>query len=307
VSSLLVVDIGNTTTKAGAWNGETVEAVSVAPTRESESLIGAVPRLMAAAGRAGGPQFEVAICSVVPEAEAAWLEWCKRDGRSAFAVRGETRTPLANRYRAPARLGPDRLAAAVGAAKRFGAPVIVASIGTAVVVDAVSQGKEYLGGAIWVGVTTGLEALAQRTAGLPNLAVEHPCPSISNESAKTQRTQRIETHPPSADNRRNHRDLWMVLSASHGVMPEAPSTPIGGDTESCLRAGAVYGTAALVEGLAAQMRGFVGEQAPLVLTGGEADLISSYLRAKHEVVPYLTLEGIGLIWEHGRGQADANR
>jgi type III pantothenate kinase len=259
-AGILVVDIGNTTTKVGAWNGATVEAVSLTPTSESESLIGTVSHLMAAAGSAGGKQFEVAVCSVVPEAETAWLEWCERGGKSAFVVRGDTPSPLANRYRSPARLGPDRLATAVAAAHRFGAPVIVASLGTAVVVDAVSASKEYLGGAIWVGMAMGFGALAERTITLPR------------------------------------------------VTPEPPSSPIGGDTEACLHAGAVYGTAALVEGVAERMREFIGERAPLILTGGDADLISFYLKARHEVAPHLTLEGIGLIWEHNRGGcADANR
>jgi type III pantothenate kinase len=253
VSGLLVVDIGNTTTKVGAWNGEAVEAVSVTPTRESESLIGTVSRLMAAAESADARAFDVAICSVVPEAEAAWLEWCEREGKPSFVVRGDTPSPLVNRYREPARLGPDRLATAVGAAHRFGAPVIVASLGTAVVIDAVSASKEYLGGAIWVGMATGFAALADRTIALPRVATE------------------------------------------------PPSSPIGGDTEAGLHAGAVYGTAALVESVAERMREFIGEGAPLILTGGDADLISFYLKAKYEVAPYLTLEGTALIWEHSRG------
>jgi pantothenate kinase type III len=49
------------------------------------------------------------------------------------------------------------------------------------------------------------------------------------------------------------------------------------------------------------MREFIGEGAPLILTGGDAELISFYLQANHEVAPYLTLEGIALIWEHSRG------
>ena len=256
---LLVVDIGNTTTKLGVWNGAVVEAVSVAPTSEGESLADDVSQLLAAAGAGGSRQLGVAICSVVPQAEAFWLKWCERNGRVPFVVRGDTPSPLTNRYRAPARLGPDRLAAAVAATQRLGGPVIVASVGTAVVVDAVSPGREYLGGAIWVGMATGLATLAEHTMALPR------------------------------------------------VTPEPPSTPIGADTEDCLRAGAVYGTAALIEGVAARMREYIGSDAPLVLTGGDAEAISPHLRAAHELIPYLTLEGIALIWEHGRGHAHANR
>jgi type III pantothenate kinase len=260
-AGLLVVDIGNTTTKVGTWNGARIETVSVSPTGEQESRDSSFeigPSTLDS--RLSTLDLPVAICSVVPEAEAAWLDWCEREGKPAFVVRGDTPSPLLNRYRAPARLGPDRLATAVAAAHRFGAPVIVASLGTAVVVDAVSASKEYLGGAIWVGVTPGLDVLFQRAALLPHIS-QHP-----------------------------------------------PSSPIGSDTETCLLAGAFHGTAALIEGVAERMREFIGEGARLILTGGDADLISCYLKAKHEVAPFLTLEGIALIWEHSRsGCADANR
>ncbi len=255
---LLVADIGNTTTKVGAWEGGVVRAVSTSPTRGVSTLIGGLSKLLEAADIAGGSDFQLALSSVVPEAEKAWLAWAEQEGRAAFVVRGDTPSPLVNRYRAPARLGGDRLAAAVGAVRRFGAPAIVASLGTVVVVDAVSPAAEFLGGAIWVGMATGFAALAERTAALPR------------------------------------------------VSSEPPSTPIGADTESCLHAGASYGTAALVEGLAARMRESVGQPAPLALTGGDAELLSFYLRAKHEVVPTLTLEGIGAIWEHNRERANPN-
>jgi type III pantothenate kinase len=256
VSRLLVVDVGNTTTKIGTWNGEVVEAVSIHPTRELSAILEHVSQLTAAAGSAGGREFEVALCSVVPE--AAWLEWCEQRAIPVFVVHGDSPSPLTNRYRAPARLGPDRLAAAVGAVGRFGAPVIAASLGTAVVVDAVSAAKEFLGGAIWVGMATGFATLAERIVALPRVSAE-----------------------PS-------------------------TTPIGADTESCIHVGASYGTASLVEGVAARMREFIGD-APLVLTGGDAELISFYMQAKHEVAPALALEGIALIWEHNRGRADADR
>jgi hypothetical protein len=43
------------------------------------------------------------------------------------------------------------------------------------------------------------------------------------------------------------------------------------------------------------------------VTGGDAELLSFYLKSKHEVAPTLTLEGIGSIWEHNHGQADEDR
>ncbi len=255
--TLLVVDIGNTTTKVGVWEAGSVAGLRVAPTREQTDPAESLRQVAAAVEAAGG--LEVALSSVVAEATKAWADWCRQGNHPLFVVRGDSATPLVNRYRTPERLGPDRLAAAVGAWRRCGAPVIVVSVGTTVVVDAVSSDGEYLGGAIWVGMSGGFEALAQTTAALPK------------------------------------------------VSGQATSHPIGADTEACIRAGATYGTAALVEGLAARMRGTIGESAPLVVTGGDADTLSSYLKAEHELVPTLTLEGIAAIWEHNREGSDADR
>jgi len=257
--TLLVVDIGNSTTKVGAWEGGVVRAVSINPTPDSAALVDRVSDLLSAAEASGAQEFEVALCSVVPDAEKIWLDWCARHDRPAFVVRGDTPAPLANAYRPPARLGGDRLAAAVGAVRRFGAPLIVAHLGTTVVVDAISANREFLGGAIWVGLATGFAVLAQRTAALPR------------------------------------------------VTGKPPSSPIGSDTETCLHAGATYGTAALVEGLADRMRSLVGQEAPLVLTGGDAELLTHFLECEHELAPLLTLEGVGIIWDHNHGKTDAAR
>jgi type III pantothenate kinase len=66
--------------------------------------------------------------------------------------------------------------------------------------------------------------------------------------------------------------------------------------------GAVLGTAALVEGLAARLQGAVGEGAAVALTGGYAEIVSPHLLIEHEVFPDLVLEGAALIWEHNAGE-----
>lgn len=120
------------------------------------------------------PADALALCSVVPPAEEAWRKWAEQNGLDLFAIRGDTPAPLTNRYAQPAQLGPDRLCAAVGAVARLGAPVIVVSLGTATVVDAVSAERELLGGAIAAGVGTGLSALHEKTAALPSVTPRTP-------------------------------------------------------------------------------------------------------------------------------------
>jgi type III pantothenate kinase len=169
VTTLLLVDIGNSNTRIAAWQDGALADVHVIPTRDAGE-----PSRLAARLALGPEDADIALCSVVPAALAVWVEWCTSAGREPFILRGDTPSPLALRYRRPDRLGPDRLAAAVGGFTRAGAPVVVASLGTATFVDAVSPQAEFLGGAIAVGVETGLAALADSTAALPLVPPLHP-------------------------------------------------------------------------------------------------------------------------------------
>jgi type III pantothenate kinase len=252
VSALLAVDIGNTTTRVGIWQDGAAREVRVVGT---QALMAAsdTTEFDAIARAAGIEQRWVAISSVIPEAESAWTRWCQETGARFMVIHGDTPTPLTNRYADPRQLGPDRMANAVAAMRRVGAPVVVAGLGTATVVDAVTARKEFVGGAIAVGVETGIAALSRMTANLPLIPLQAPVPEI------------------------------------------------GERTEDCMRIGAVTGTAALVEGLASRFRALIGQGAPLVLTGGNADIVARHLLLEHAVFPHLTLEGIGAIWDHAHG------
>jgi type III pantothenate kinase len=187
MSTLLVVDIGNTTTRAGVWQDGAVRELRVVGTR---ALIEApdTTEFDIIAKAAGSERLRVAISSVVPDAESAWTRWCQESGVDFMVIHGDTPTPLANRYADPRQLGPDRLANAVAAVRRVGAPAVVAGLGTATVVDAVSAERGFLGGAIAVGVETGVTALSEMTAGLPSIALRAPMPEIG---ARTEDCMRI--------------------------------------------------------------------------------------------------------------------
>jgi type III pantothenate kinase len=77
----------------------------------------------------------------------------------------------------------------------------------------------------------------------------------------------------------------------------APETAIGKTTESALRSGLVYGFAGQVDGIVGRIRGELGGQAPVVATGGLAELIAPHAETIEHVDPFLTLEGLRLVWE----------
>ena len=79
-----------------------------------------------------------------------------------------------------------------------------------------------------------------------------------------------------------------------------PPQVIGKTTEGGLQSGLVYGFAGQVDGIVDAIRGELGAEAPVVATGGLADLIEPHSRTISAVEPFLTLDGLRLVWERNQ-------
>src|SRR5512133_333710 len=76
-----------------------------------------------------------------------------------------------------------------------------------------------------------------------------------------------------------------------------PETVIAKNTASSLQSGLVYGFAGQVDGIVERIREELGAEAQTVATGGLADLIVPHAKTLETIDPFLTLEGIRLVWQ----------
>ena len=79
-----------------------------------------------------------------------------------------------------------------------------------------------------------------------------------------------------------------------------PASVIGKTTVGGLQSGIVYGFAGQVDGIVGRIREELGAEAPAVATGGLADLVAPHARTIEKVDPFLTLDGLHMVWELNR-------
>lgn len=75
-----------------------------------------------------------------------------------------------------------------------------------------------------------------------------------------------------------------------------PPQVIGRTTSESIQAGVLYGFAGQVDGIVARFREELGQEARVIATGGLAELIAPESTAIEVVDPYLTLDGLALLW-----------
>ena len=176
---LLAMDIGNSTTVIGLFDGERLAhrwRVSTRSSRTVDEHAVVVTGLLDLAGRDLRRDVDgVVLCSVVPPVSRTVVDMYEQYAElGVLAVEPGVRTGLSLRHDHPQDLGADRIANAVAVQALYGGPAIVVDFGTAISFDVVDEGGAFVGGAIAPGVATAADALAERAARLPR--VEHVAP-----------------------------------------------------------------------------------------------------------------------------------
>jgi len=77
-------------------------------------------------------------------------------------------------YDNPKEVGADRIVNGIAAYEKYGGPLIVVDIGTAITFDVINKKGDYLGGVIAPGIRISSDALFMRTAKLPKVEILKP-------------------------------------------------------------------------------------------------------------------------------------
>ena len=175
---LLVVDIGNSHTVFGIYDGERL----VADWRFSTHHGRTVDEWAAdVAGILSIKEFSLSnvdaaiMSSVVPPLTGTLAEMIESFfGIEPLNVGPGVKTGIKILYENPLEVGADRIVNSVAALAKVGGPVIVVDLGTATTFDAITAGGEYLGGIIAPGLQISADSLFARAAKLPRVEVRRP-------------------------------------------------------------------------------------------------------------------------------------
>jgi type III pantothenate kinase len=175
---LLALDVGNTNTVLGLFDGQTLKThwrLTTHAERTADEVGMWLHQLLRWENVGPSDLADVAVSSVVPPIDPRLKEGIGRYlDVDAFFVEPGIRTDMPLLVEAPQELGADRLCDAVAAFAEHGGPCLVLDFGTAVTWEVVSPNGEYLGGVIAPGPGVTAEALSSKTAKLPSVAMAPP-------------------------------------------------------------------------------------------------------------------------------------
>ena len=173
---LLVIDVGNTNTVIGVYDGDILEhdwrIRTIRDTTADEFNILA-NSLFADKNLDRKKIKKTIISSVVPAAAPILDRFCKKylNLTPIWVNSDSVKKMMPILYDNPNEVGADRIVNAIAAYNQYKTSLIIIDFGTATTFDIISKRGEYLGGAISPGVMISAEALFQRASKLPRVEI----------------------------------------------------------------------------------------------------------------------------------------
>ena len=190
---LLAIDVGNTGTVLGVFQGERLAwhwRMATRRERTADELALLFGGFLEQAGLSFSREITgVAIASVVPDQTQALRTMVDAYFHfSPVVVEPGIRTGVSIHTDNPKEVGADRIVNALAAFDKYGGPCIVVDFGTATTYDAVSERGDYLGGAIAPGVQVSAQGLFAAAARLPRVEISAPASPIGKNTVDSVRS-----------------------------------------------------------------------------------------------------------------------
>jgi type III pantothenate kinase len=244
--NIIILDVGNTRTKLGWFQGRYLVERTAFANSDKDALWAwfrwkSVDSIALGSVARPDPELLAQLQLIAP----------------TMLIAGSAPSPLRSRYTTPLTLGVDRLANAVAASALFsGRAALAVDIGTCITYDLVTADGVYQGGAISPGIRMRSQAMHAYSARLP---------------------------------------FQEVAEAT---------TPWGSSTAEAIQAGVFHGVWGELQHFLANAK-YHASDAAVVLTGGDALLFARACKTGIFAHPFLTLEGLRILHQHGIGHGSA--
>lgn len=175
---LLAIDVGNTNTVLGVYEGTALRhhwRIETSQSRTADEYGILLRQLFASVGLPPSRVSAVVISSVVPPLAFTLEQMAARYfERKPLFVGPGVKTGMPILYENPREVGADRVVNAVAAYERWRCGLVVVDFGTATTFDVISAKGEYLGGAICPGIGISMDALFRSASRLPRVEFARP-------------------------------------------------------------------------------------------------------------------------------------
>ena len=209
----LIIDIGNTRSKLAVFEKDMVVEIFVVETTEIVKELKKITSKHLVS--------HSIISTVVNIADNITKEIV--DLVNPLQLTSEVKIPFKNLYATPKTLGVDRIALVAAAVKKYSNKnVLVIDAGTCITFDFVSKDKEYLGGAISLGIMMRYKALHEFTSKLPLLSLKELSSFIGNDTNSSIHSGVINGVCNEIDGvinqyKKMHQDLTVVLTGGDTI------------------------------------------------------------------------------------------
>jgi len=186
---LLVVDVGNTNTVLGLFDGDNLVhdwriRTVVDHTVDEYGML--IYNLYKSSKISSKKITDIIISCVVPPMLNILEPLCEKYFHLKPLIVGPgVKTGMPIYYDNPKEVGADRIVNAVAAYEKYKRDLIIVDFGTATTFDYVSAKGEYMGGCIAPGIMISSEALFERAAKLPRVELSKPRAIIAKDTVSS--------------------------------------------------------------------------------------------------------------------------